>query len=154
VGKIAQQWISEAEWKDYLASIETSERRWAKLARAKCRRNYDLGPFAFLVRDAALHGDAAGQKPYQTRGSQVFEIVCWDFEEVFGRPLLDEYRAATQPCFVVFLEPHCTPHRVRAALTYAHHMLTGLGMALHCNTNFDGNGKPVPREWINGIEWL
>jgi len=80
--------------------------------------------------------------------------LCWDFEEVFGLPLLDEYLQSTRSCLVIFAEPKCEPHYVRTALTYVYYTLHDLGLSIQCNTNFDGQGVPVPSEWFDQIEWL
>ncbi len=151
---IAKDWISKREWDDYLASLQSSDREWAKKARRKMSQKFDLGPFAFLVREAPLLQEPACQKPYQERGSELLEIVCWDFKDVFSKPLLELYLESTRPCFVVFTEPRCQPRCVRAALTYVYYRLHNLGLSLDCNTNFDGNGSPVPYSWIEKVDWL
>ncbi len=60
----------------------------------------------------------------------------------------------TRFCLVTFAEPKCRPHYVRTALTYVYYALHDLGFSIQCNTNFDGQGVPVPREWVEHIEWL
>jgi hypothetical protein len=154
LGEIAKQWISEPEWLDYVNSLDSSDREWAKKVREKRRQKYDRGPFAFLVRDVVITADGQPQKPYHKRGSEVLEILCWDFQDVFGRPLLEEYLRATRPCLVAFVEPRCEPRCVRAALSYVYHALHELRLSIWCNTNFDGNGTAVPRERFSHIEWI
>jgi len=154
LGAIAKQWISEGDWFDYVSGLDSSDRQYARIVRKKRRQTIDRGPFAFLVRDLVVTADSMPQKPYQERGSEILELVCWDFEEVFGRPLLEKYLQSTRSCLVVFAEPKCEPHYVRAALTYVYYALHDLGFSIQCNTNFDGQGVPVPPEWIDRIEWL
>jgi hypothetical protein len=126
--EIATRWVSEPQWLEYVNSLDSSERPWARKVRQKRRQTYDRGPFAFLVRDIVMTADGQPQKPYHKRGSEVLEILCWDFQDVFGKPLLDEYLRATRPCLVAFVEPRCEPRSTKAALSYVYYALHGLSV--------------------------
>src|SRR5439155_20850539 len=62
LGAIAKRWISEADWLNYVKSLDSSNRRWAKLVRHKRLQTVDRGPFAFLVRNVVVNADSKPQK--------------------------------------------------------------------------------------------
>jgi hypothetical protein len=152
LGAVAAQWTPAAEWNDYQHSFEDSDRRSAQRFRQKRMAPGWGGPFAFLVRDAALH--KVGNHKDFTRICEALEDICADYEEVFGRPLREAYEAATSPCLVVFTRPGDYFGAVRAALNYAHRTVAGLNQSLDSNANFNGEGDAVPRSWIGYVEWL
>jgi hypothetical protein len=110
------------------------------------------GPFAFLVKDAALH-KYDDHKDF-TRICETLEDVCADCEDVFRHRLREAYEAATRPCLVIFTRPGDWDGAVRAALNYVHRALVGLDQSFESNTNFNGEGVAVPRSWIDCVEWL
>ena len=110
------------------------------------------GPFAFLVKDAAL-GKHDEHKHF-TALSEVAEDICADFEELYGHPLREEYQKAARPCLVTFTWEGADYQAIRAATNYVYRSLQGIDCGLACNTNFDGGGKIVPFESIDGVEWL
>ena len=110
------------------------------------------GPFAFLVRDAALHKHQ-GHKDF-TRLCEAAEDICADFEQLHERDLTRAYQATTRPCLVVFTWPGDQWGAVRAAANYVYRSVRGIDCGVDCNTNFSGGGKPVPRALIDRVEWL
>jgi hypothetical protein len=152
LGRIAERWTSPAEWIEYQRSFEKGDRHFAKQFHRKQEFDEWEGPFAFLVRDAAL-GRHGGHRTF-TAMSEAAEDVCGDYEEVFGHPLAAAYRAATRPCLVVFTTPGPHPRTVRAALNYAHREVCGIEHGLSSNWCFAGKGTAVPPDWLDRVEWL
>lgn len=114
------------------------------------------GPFAFLVREAALSGrtDAVGGHKDFTRAPECLEYVFEDFERRFGKSLDAEYQTISGPCLVSFIQPGTHRGAVRAALCYVYYAAWDLGQATWCNACFSGDNKPVPRASIHSVEWL
>jgi len=152
---LALRWISQERWEEYRLSWGTGDRPFVEQFNRKGLVDTWEGPFAFLVRGCAVGGRDAGHKDFTKVGSEALEDICGDFEEVFGKPLGEEYVKATRRCLVVFTAPWCEPRYVRAALLYAYCSMRGLDPGFRGNDNFVGNGKQgVPREWIQKIELL
>jgi len=152
VRAVAAQWTSPAEWIAYRRSFEGADRLFSEqFHRKRCLQGSD-GPFAFLVKDAALHKYDT-HKDF-TRICEALEDICADYEQVFGHPLREAYEAATRPCLVIFTRPGEWHGAVRAALNYIHREVVGLGQGLESNANFNGEGVPVPRSQIHCVEWL
>ena len=76
------------------------------------------------------------------------------FEERYKFPLRDAIRTDMAPCIVVFTRPGDLDGAVRAALNYAFRADRGMRQDTDCNTCFSGEGQPVPRAWIDRVEWL
>jgi len=152
LGTCAARWLSEAAWIEYQQSFLRGDRQFSGQFRRKRLAPGWEGPFAFLVKDAALHKHDA-HKDF-TRLPETMEDICADFEEVHGHPLRLVYEELSRPCLVVFKWPGAWPGTVRAAANYVFRSLRGIECGLHCNTNFSGRGKPVPRSLIDCVEWL
>jgi hypothetical protein len=152
LGQLASQWMTAEQWGEYRSSFDRTDRHFAQQFPGKCIAPGWEGPFAFLVKDAALHRHDA-HKDF-TRISEVAEDICADFEQVHQLPLRAAYEAATRPCLVVFTTPGDTPGTIKAALNYVHRALNGLEHGYQSNTNFSGRGTAVPAEWIDRVEWL
>ena len=153
--EFAREWLSEDQWRQYQLDFANSDRQFA----AQFRRKEQFlgpgmweGPFAFLVRDAAV--GAVGDHIDFTAMPECLEDICGDFEEVFGKPLGAAFRQATRPCLVVFTRPGDWPGAVRAAASYVYRSLQGLDHDRACNTCFDGEGEAVPLSWIDAVEWI
>lgn len=152
LGTCARRWLSDAAWIEYQQSFSRANRRFAAQFRRKHMAPGWEGPFGFLVKDAALQKHNS-HKDF-TRLCETMEDICADFEEVHGFPLRQAYEEVSRRCLVVFRslgERHGT---VRAAANYVFRSLRGIECGLHCNTNFSGEGKPVPFSLIDGVEWL
>ena len=152
LGVVASQWSSPAEWEAYQRSFDRADRRFSQQFRRKVIAPGWEGPFAFLVRDAAI-GRSGDHKDF-TQICETLEDICADYEDVTGRPLRRAYEGATRPCLVVFTTPGSRYGVVRAALNYAHRTAQGLEHSLACNANYTGMGDAVPPAWIDHVEWL
>jgi hypothetical protein len=149
---VERGWSSRSQWEEYRRSFERADRPFARQFGGKRIVPGWEGPFAFLVRDAAL-GLHSGHKDF-TAVPECLEDVCLDYQEVFGRDLLELYQRLTRRCLVVFVLPAGWPGVVEAALTYIHREVIGSSHGRDSNTNFSAEGRPVPRKWIEEIEWL
>jgi len=145
-------WTTEAGWAEYQGEFETSDRRFAQQFRQKLMSPGWEGPFAFLVRDAALLEQDVHKN--FTRIPEALEDICADFEQKYKHPLRQAYEATTKPCLVIFTRPGDWYGAVRAALNFVHRSVVGLEQTLECNANFNGEGHAVPLSWINHVEWL
>ena len=152
LGVIASQWTSPAEWEAYRRSFERADRFFSAQFRRKVNAPGWGGPYAFLVRDAAM-GRCGEHKDF-TRICETLEDICADYEDVTGHPLRQAYQEATRRCLVVFRTPGSQRDAVRAALNYAHRTVQGLEHSLECNTNYSGMGEVVPPECIDHVGWL
>ena len=152
LGVSAQQWLSAAQWQDYQSSFNRGDRKYSHQFRSKRQVPHWEGPFAFLVKDAAL-GKHREHKNF-TALSEVAEDICADFEELYGHPLREEYQKVARSCLVTFTWDGTDFQTIRAAANYVYRSLQGIECGLACNTNFDGGGKPVPFTSIDGVEWL
>lgn len=149
---VAQQWTSPAEWAAYRESFVASGRFYAHQFHSKAIAPGWQGPFAFLVRDAAL-GHHRGHKQF-TRICEALEDMCADYQEVFGHPLRTAYEASTAPCLVVFTAPGGGRGAVTAATVFVYRSLWKLSHGLSSNTCYSGKGTAVPPSWIERVEWL
>jgi hypothetical protein len=152
VGAVAAQWTSPAEWIAYQCSFERADRPFSQQFHRKRNIQGWEGPFAFLVKDAALH-KYDDHKDF-TSICETLEDICADYEQVSGHPLREAYEAATRPCLVIFTRPGEWHGAVRAALNYVHREVVGLDQDFESNANFNGEGVPVPQSWIDCVEWL
>jgi hypothetical protein len=148
-----RRWVSEAEWQRFSATFLESDTYGAEQFARKAIAPGWEGPFAFLVRDAAVKGRSAGHRDF-TRLSETAEDICLAFEERYKRPLRKALHQHLSPCLVVFTRPRDWPGAVRAALNYAFRADRRLAQNFDCNTCFSGEGEAVPRSWIDRVEWL
>lgn len=154
LGSIASKWTTAADWESYRDDFERSDRRFPQQFRRKRDAPGWEGPFAFLVRDAALNRHGC-HKDF-TRICEALEDVCLDYEELYGHPLREVYEAATKPCLVTFTlpAPVCDwRSAVKAALKYVRSSVVGVEPDLESNANFNGRGQAVPRSYIDIVEW-
>ena len=152
LGVVASKWSSPAEWVEYRRSFDGADRCFSQQFHRKVIAPGWEGPFAFLVRDAAI-GRCGDHKDF-TQICETLEDICADYEDVTGRPLRRAYEEATRPCLVVFTAPGSRCGAVRAALNYAHRTVQSLEHSLECNTNYGGMGEAVPPGWVDHVEWL
>jgi hypothetical protein len=152
LGACAAEWLTKQEWIEYQNSFMRGNRQFSGQFRRKRMASGWEGPFAFLVRDAAL-GKHDTHKDF-TRLCETMEDICADFEMVHGRSLRQAYERLSCQCLVVFTWPGAWPGAVRAAANYVFRTLRGIEIGRHCNTNFSGMGKPVPGSLIELVEWL
>jgi hypothetical protein len=144
-------WTTEAGWAEYEREFETSDRHFAEQFRRKRISPGWEGPFAFLIKDAALHRYDL-HKDF-TRIPETLEDICGDFEQKYGYPLGQAYEAATKPCLVIFTRPGDWHGAVKAALNFVHRSIVGIEQTFECNANFNAEGHAVPASWIDGVEW-
>jgi hypothetical protein len=152
LGTCAARWLSQASWIEYQQSFSRGDRQFSGQFRKKRSATGWEGPFAFLVKDAAL-GKHDAHKDF-TKMSETIEDICADFEEVHGHPLGQVYEEMSRPCLVVFRWPGPWPGTVRAAANYVFRSLREIDCGLYCNANFSGGGNPVPHSLIDRVEWL
>ena len=152
LGVIASQWLTPSEWAGYRRSFERGDRRFSQQFQRKQIVPGWEGPFAFLVRDAAI-GRCGDHKDF-TKMPETVEDICADFEEVMGHPLCAAYEAATRPCLVMFTSPGTRYGVVGAGLNYAHRCVCELEHSFACNAVYVGGGVGVPASRIERIEWL
>ena len=143
LGVVASQWSSPVEWEAYQRSFDRADRRFSQQFRRKVIAPGWEGPFAFLVRDAAI-GRSGDHKDF-TRICETLEDICADYEDVTERPLRRAYEEATRPCLVVFTTPGSRYGVVRAALNYAHRTAQRLEHSLACKRTIAGWVKPSRR---------
>jgi hypothetical protein len=121
LGACAAQWLSASDWEEYRGSFMRGDRTYSgQFAQKRIVRGWD-GPFAFLVRDAAL-GRHRGHKDF-TLFAEVVEDICADFSQVYGLDLENAYQASTRPCLVVFTTPGSHWGTVRAAANYVYYSI-------------------------------
>ena len=149
---VASHWSLPREWEEYRRTFDRADRFFSRQFRRKMVAHGWEGPFAFLVRDAAL-GHGGDHKDF-TQICETLEDICADYEEVTGRPLRREYRKATRRCLVVFTTPGTRYGAVRAALNYVHRTVQKLDHSIACNVNYTGAGRAVTAAWIDHVEWL
>lgn len=150
LGTVASRWTSPEEWRDFRSSFDKGDRHFSRQFRRKRIAVGWAGPFAFLVRDAAL-GRHHGHRSFVSLGEAAEDIVH-DYEEQFGHALKAAYQAETQPCIVSFISPESRPSWVRSALVYAH-CCAHRAEEFTPGANYSGEGSAVPAEWITGVEW-
>ncbi len=149
---VARSWIGPEEWNAYRESFASSGRFYSLQFTSKAISAAWEGPFAFLVRDAAL-GRHRGHKQF-TRICEALEDICADYQEVFGHALRHAYEASTEPCLVVFTAPGGGRGAVTAATVFVYRSLHELSHGRSSHACFSGKGKAVPASWIERVEWL
>src|ERR1700733_2542178 len=154
LGGIARSrgWATEESWTAYKRDFETSDGTSAQQFHRKPSARGWGGPFAFLVKDAAL-GKHDDHKDF-TKICEALRDICEDYQRVSKHPLRRAYEDATKPCLVIFTQPGDWPGAVRAALNFVHRSVVRLEYSFDCNTNFNGEGRRVPAPWLDGVEWL
>jgi hypothetical protein len=147
--------IGAQKWLEFKTTFPRSNTVFAQQFRNKRDAAGWEGPFAFLVRDAALSGSRGGGDHRDfTDAPESLEDICGDFEIRFGASLANAYRAVTRRCLVSFTQPGSRQGGVRAATSYVYYAIHGLEQARWCNTCFSGEGERIPAERIDEIEWL
>lgn len=152
LGATASQWMATSDWNEYRRSFMRGDRLYSKQYAQKRIVPGWAGPFAFLVRDAALNRHR-GHKDF-TGLSEAAEDICADFNQVYGLDLKSAYQASTGRCLVVFTTRGAYWGTVRAAANYVYYATHGLECGHDCNTNFSGKGQAVPPDVIDRVEWL
>jgi hypothetical protein len=153
--KFAQQWISETEWLRCQSDFAVADQPFPTQFRQKSHLlpgGLWEGPFAFLVRDAAV-GKVGGHNDF-TAMPECLADTYDDFEEVFHRPLRLAFRSGTRSCVVTFTTRDDYPGAVRAAASYAYRSLRHLGHDTSANACFDVGVNPIPHGAIDEIQWL
>lgn len=148
LGACAAEWLTTNQWNDYQDSFLRGDRQFSR----QFRNKREEGPFAFLVRDAAIGKHGAHQN--FTRMCETFDDICADFELVHGHSLKEAYEKRTRSCLVVFTWPGARVGAVKAAANYVFRTSRNIECGLPCNSNFCGKGKLVPRALIDSVEWL
>jgi hypothetical protein len=148
-----QSGIGRAVWRTFQEGFWSSHTAGSSQFSRKFLSPGWEGPFAFLVRAAAVDGGDAGHRDF-TRISEAAEDILMSFEELHGVALRDAVIAATKPCLVVFIAADSWHGAVQAAISYAYRADVGMDQSIHSNTCFSGEGQAVPPEWIERVEWL
>lgn len=153
LGRLAVEWLSDSQWTDYQKSFLRGDRPYSSQFRNKRIVPGWEGPFAFLVRDAAIGRHGHSHKDF-TLICETAEDICSDFESQFGHPLRNRYESALRPCLASFVWPEPSDAALRATANYIFRSLRNIECGNDCNANFSGRGKPVGFELIDRIEWL
>jgi len=149
-----------SEWDDFREKLGTGGfGHHGCLYRLKVRRPEFQGPYAFLVREALLLGEKAGQRAFLRYAPEIIEDISWSFQEIYPEiDLAATYLRTTLPCVVNFFVDDCPDWvkqgALRAAVNYVHHHRKGFGQSGMPNTNFDGEGQVIRREQIVSIQHL
>jgi len=115
---------------------------------------HDEGPFAFLIRDVAIHEPGAHHNYLQSP-----EIVEDLAGALLGRKyevLVKRFQAITKPCLVTF-RAESQGHEISHALWYLKQISDGhppIEAADGANTCFCGNGRAILPDQIRSIEQL
>jgi hypothetical protein len=156
LGSLATRWLTGAEWERYKATFYDGARPHPRIIAGKRLLERSDGPFAFLVRDAALGRVTGASRVHKdfTAVPELIEDICLDFQEVYSKSLLTAFRSETLRCLVVFKRPGDWRGAVSAALMYVYLSVHEIGQNLDSNANFNGKGRFVPPSWITDIDWL
>lgn len=111
------------------------------------------GPYALLVRDAALPSQETSNHDYLDT-PEIVEDICQSFEDRFGLDLLRACRAATHLCLVRFVSDIPRPDIVPIALAYARAALRAERLTRWENACYEGAGCPATQDRITRIEFL
>lgn len=146
--------LSDQEWQEFRQGMETTNpHHHAYLYRLKVlETKHQHGPFAFLVRDAAVGRGWNGHHDY-LRIPELTEDIIRCLADTLGLDIRDQYWQATNPCIVKFsteFEDRC----LAPALTYLYAVHRGLKQTVDCNDNYQSGGKPVPASSVVDVEWL
>ena len=147
---VAGDWVTDAAWS---AFQHRPDGRGAFQYRLKSSDRLHWGPYALLVREAALRPQEIGNHDYLGT-PEIVEDICQCFEDQFGRDLLGAYQAVTRPCLVHFVSDAPRPDTVPVALAYACAALRKEPLTHWGNTCYDGEGRAVPADQIVRIEFL
>jgi hypothetical protein len=119
---------------------------------AKLETLETAGPYAFLVREAAVHP----RRPSRNflRCPEVFEDIAGQhfgdrWEEVVGH-----YQRENQPCVVSFLGPEGRLAHAQYALRYCYRSLRRSDNPAADSGCFCGDGTVIPGSAITDVEWL
>lgn len=149
----ASNWIDELSWQRFRSEVETKySSQSAGLYGMKIADSFHWGPYAFLVRDVALHSKEIGGQDY-LRSPEIVEDICRCFLEQYGKNLLEKFRQHTKPCIVKFIDSGPGPGAIRVAAYYLHSMLWKQPLSHLLMYSFDGKGKPVPHGHIERIDF-
>jgi hypothetical protein len=112
------------------------------------------GPYAMLVRESAFNASEMSNHDY-LKLPEIIEDICWGYQEKFKESIQDEIVAALRPCIVKFGDRSGTRTDVIGpVIRYCHCKAWNDELHIHTNTCFDGQGKTVPFESIQKIEYL
>jgi hypothetical protein len=106
-------WVSAAQWSEFQSEFWASKTHGAEQFSRKLVSARLEGPFAFLVRGAALRQHDAHHRDF-TATSEAVEDFASAFEELYGFPLLSAIKEAFRPCLVSFTQPAGSHRSTRA----------------------------------------
>jgi hypothetical protein len=111
------------------------------------------GPFALLPREAGL--PSWGFDARDPLGApKIVEDICSAFQEGHDFDLLRAYRQNTRPCIVRFIDDTPSPGHLGIALQYLYGVVKGEQVPGGCKVDFDAEGRRVPAEHIQKVEFL
>lgn len=152
-GLLRSEWSVEA-WQRFRRRVETTHPgHYAELYRMKTGDSYHRGPYGFLIRDVPLTPRQCGVRDHLSNPPELVQDICLSFKEDYSIDLEERYRAASRPCLVKFRSP-CDPDAVWVALNYLYLFSRGLDLTSDLGYSFNGKGRTVPADWIDGVEVL
>lgn len=149
--ELVKEQCSQTKWAEFRQEVETTHpNHYAWLYRLKTPKSDKLhhGPFAFLVRDAAVGLGDSGHHDYISQ-PEIVEDIC----KCFGHDLLKKYQDSTQGCIVKFVQEDCPGHALDAAVNYLYAVRQGIKQNMDCNTCFDAKGKNIPPSTFLNVEF-
>ena len=109
------------------------------------------GPYAMLVRDAALSpGELMNHDYLET--PEIVADICDCINQRFGVDLLPRFCEASHACIVKFVGPPDRPDVLPIAMMYLWAMQHNAGLGSSSNTCFDGHGERVRPNQIVDVE--
>jgi hypothetical protein len=151
---------------DMLISIPKEEMKRRRLEELRIKgvpnHQYNLkaphklhhGPYAMLVRESAFNAAEIGNHDYLAL-PEIVEDICAGYRERFKESIQAEIKAALRPFIVKFEDKSGTRSDVLSpVIRYCHCKAWKDALHTHTNTCFDGEGKTVPFESIQRIDYL
>jgi len=124
----------------------------AGLYHMKARDSMHWGPHAILIRDHALIPEKIGDHAY-LEVPEIVEDICICLSEQHNFDLLEAFMRTTKPAIVKFSDQPRSDC-LATAVYHLYNAFRGYGCCRECNTCFDGEGVPVPKERILNVEFL
>jgi len=109
------------------------------------------GPFAFLIRDVAV--DPSLARNFTRQVPEVVEELALSIDPARSAGICAAYRGVTRRCIVTFVTRQQPAKLLGRALYYAYLEMRGVDPE-PANTNFVGDGRPVPGADIVRVDFL
>ena len=111
------------------------------------------GPFGLLPREAGLSPRDSGIRD-SLETPEIVEDICSAFQEEHDFDLLCADRQNTRPCIVKFIDDKPSPGHLVIALQYLYGVVKEGQVPGGCKVDFDAEGRRVPAEHIQKVEFL